>query len=133
MTDPGYVFTLVRISSLFESLSIPVVPIIPVSEPSTFFASIHEYLEVLARAPSHLSSFPISSSALSLLRHVTGNGPSQSLSPHDINVLSDLFPSLSALSSAVRTPEGRQVLADYLGDGTASNIIEFWEREWICG
>lgn len=129
MTDSGYVF----ISSLFESLSIPAVPIIPVSEPSTLFASIREYLEVLARAPSQLSSFPTSSSALSLLGHVTANSPSQSLSQHDINVLSDLFPSLSALSSAVRTPEGRQLLTDYLGEGTASNIVEFWEREWICG
>jgi hypothetical protein len=132
-TDIGTLSAIIDIPSLFETLSTPLMPIIPVPEPSALFPSIYEYVEVLGTALCQLSEYPPSSSALGLLGHVTANGPSQSLSQHDINVLSDLFPSLSALSSAIRMQEGRQLLSEYLGDGIASKIVEFWEREWICG
>jgi hypothetical protein len=125
------IFSLINISSIFESFDAPTSPIISVSEPSAFFPSIKEYGEALGRTPKQLQSLPSSSSALALLEHVAAGGPSQRPSQHDINVLSDLFPSLRALSSAIRTEDGRKLLADYLRDSVGSAVIEFWEQEWI--
>ncbi|KAN0084753.1 P-loop containing nucleoside triphosphate hydrolase protein [Elaphomyces granulatus] len=112
---------------VFESLSAPI-PILPIASSSVFLPSIQEYLNELANPP-HLSASP--SSPLSLLAHITTDAPYQLLSEHDVNMLSDLFPSLSALSRAVRTQEGCKLLRDYLDEETVKKIVNFWEQEWI--
>jgi hypothetical protein len=119
--------------SLFESLGASPIPIIPVPDASAFFPSIKRYCDALVHVSPQLQSLPSSASALDLLRRVAAGGPLQQSSQHEMNFLSDLFSSLRALSSATRTAEGRQLLVDYLGVDVGNTIIEFFEREWVCG
>lgn len=46
-----------------------------------------------------------------------------------MNVLSDLFPSLRALSQAIRTHEGQAVVKEYLGDEVALDVVGFWDGD----
>ncbi|XHG03377.1 hypothetical protein AWENTII_006686 [Aspergillus wentii] len=75
---------------------------------------------------------PTLSDSVSLLSQTTKFGGSRGLSEHDTNVLSDLFPSLGAMSQAVRTQEGRAVLQDYFGDRIMGEIVGFWEDDGVC-
>lgn len=54
---------------------------------------------------------------------------SHSLSEHNMNALSDLFPSLRALSQAIRTHEGQAVVKEYLGDEVALDVVGFWDGD----
>lgn len=47
----------------------------------------------------------------------------------DINFLVELFPSLTAMSRAVRTQDGRQMLRDYFGDALGTEMIRYWEED----
>ncbi|EAW15246.1 uncharacterized protein ACLA_059090 [Aspergillus clavatus NRRL 1] len=101
-------------------------PIIPVTESSCFVACIQEYISGLVNLPSMTRPF---ADTVSLLYHMR-TPSSASLSEQDANVLSDLFPSLNALSQSVRTSEGRFLLGEYLGQ-QASEILEFWEADRV--
>ncbi|QKX55204.1 uncharacterized protein TRUGW13939_02296 [Talaromyces rugulosus] len=114
---------------IFQSQSASGLPIIPAAEPSTVLASVQEHCNALARGPISHPSFP-PPSPLSLLEYVVTSGPSQLPAKHNLNVLSDLFPSLRALSRAATTPDGRQLIVDYLGEDLADSIQAFWEQEW---
>lgn len=47
----------------------------------------------------------------------------------DINFLVELFPSLTAMSQAVRTQDGRQMLRDYFGGALGTEMIRYWEED----
>jgi hypothetical protein len=62
---------------------------------------------------------------------MTVTAPFELISEHDAYIISDLVPSFQALSVAIRTARGRQLLEDYLGSVTAGYLIDFWEKEWV--
>lgn len=101
-----------------------------VTDPAELLTSVREYCHVLQRNLNH--HLPVSSS-LWLLEQIVALGSDQLACQQNLNILSDLFPSLRALSAAVRTVEGCQFIAEYLGDHVASNIAAFWGQEWVCG
>lgn len=68
---------------------------------------------------------------MTLLSHVTSAYPNI-LSDREINILSDLFPSLRSLSQAVRSPEGWKFLVDYLGEVRTREIADFWDHDKVC-
>lgn len=67
-----------------------------------------------------------------LVAHATTTAPMQPLSGHDANILTSHFPSLRLLEEATRTSSGRNSLAELLGSAVASNMVDFWEDEWIA-
>lgn len=73
---------------------------------------------------------PSLADSVKLLSHTTASALSLTLSDHDTNILSDLFPSLRGLSQAVRDPEGQAVIRNYLGDEVALGIAGFWDGDW---
>jgi hypothetical protein len=89
---------------------------------------MQEYINGLAGVP-RLGPSPMS--PISLLPYLTRDAPYHLLSEHNINVLSDLFPTLSALSKACRTDAGRALLRNYVGEETARRIVDFWNREEV--
>jgi hypothetical protein len=120
-----------------ESASITsYISIIPVEGPSMFLSSITEYFQSLSPDITQWlntieESLHSPSQTFFLLRHMTAFAPHELISEHDANIISDLFPSFQALSTAVRTVEGRQLLEDYLGLTTARNVVDFWKSERI--
>lgn len=114
--------------SLLNSLSVSI-PIIPVPDSAAFLPSIQEYINGLADAPQ---LNPTPSLPTSLLAHVTTSAPYHPLSETDTNILSDLFPSLPALSRAVRTREGQALMMDHFDSETARRILGFWEEDRVC-
>ncbi|KAL1993237.1 hypothetical protein VTN49DRAFT_3186 [Thermomyces lanuginosus] len=120
--------SLVALQTLvFESSAASWIPIIPVLEPSALLPAIQEHCRSLRRGARRLESPPTTSS-MALLNLVVSGGRLQPLSQHDVNVVSDLFPTFRDLSSAVRRGEGRRLLADYLGEPGARSIVEFWTK-----
>lgn len=99
------------------------IPIIAIPEASSFPSHIQAYLGNLSSIPT-LKCGP-SPDPLELLKFTTS---SVALTQHDVNILSDLFPSLKGLSQAIRTPEGRSLLDEYLGTAKALSIVGFWAR-----
>ncbi|OKL58383.1 hypothetical protein UA08_06071 [Talaromyces atroroseus] len=120
---------------LFDSPSAAALPIIIVGEPSELLSSIKERCQVLQH---HLDQSPerphlgSSASSLRLLEHIVAHASDSVTCQQNLNILSDLFPSLRALSAAIRTMEGRQLIADYLGSRVARNIVAFWSEERIA-
>lgn len=112
-------------SSLLDSLPIPI-PIIPIQDSAAFLPSMQEYINGLANTPQ-LNPSP--SLPTSLLAHTTTSSSYHLLSETESNILSDLFPSLPALSRAVRTREGRALVMDHFDTETARRILEFWEGD----
>lgn len=55
------------------------------------------------------------------------------LSEHDMNILSDLFPSMRVLSQAVRSQEGQAVIADYLEEEVTRGLVAFWQQDCRYG
>ena len=105
-------------------------PIVPISDASCFPSSIQDYLGSLVdlSLPS-----PTSTDTVSLLSHTTTFISSYSSSEHNTNILSDLFPSLRALSRAVRSHEGQVIVKEYLGDEVALGVVGFWNRDRTYG
>lgn len=84
------------------------------------------------RQSSHISFPPtvlLNGSAHYLLEFIVRQGPSQRDFQHHVSVLSDLFPSLRALSVAIRSKKGQLITADYVGDEVANHIVSFWEED----
>jgi hypothetical protein len=108
-----------------------------VAEPVELLASIKEHCQVLQRSLRQPPELPYlcitSSSSLRLLEHIVSHSSDQLTCQQNLNILSDLFPSLRALSAAIRTVEGRQLIADYLGGHVARNMVAFWGEERISG
>ncbi|OJJ46139.1 hypothetical protein ASPZODRAFT_2063704 [Penicilliopsis zonata CBS 506.65] len=95
-------------------------PVIPIADASSFFSSVHDYYTGrLATVPI---SSPSPSRSISLMAHATCSAP---LNEQDTHILSDLFPSLPALSQATRSREGRAILDDYFGS-IGGSILQFW-------
>ncbi|KAL8742450.1 MAG: hypothetical protein Q9184_008254, partial [Pyrenodesmia sp. 2 TL-2023] len=67
-----------------------------------------------------------------LLRRVTATAPTQLLSEHSANVLSDICPSIRHVAAATESEQGMQALEDYLGEEDARNIESFWAGDWMC-
>lgn len=122
---------------IFESVpSSNYMAIIPIGGASSVLPSIMHYFDslkpdIIQRVIAAEESF-LPNQVFSLLRHMTVSAPHELISEHDANIISDLFPSFQALSAAVRTVEGRQLLEDYLGATSARIVIDFWEKEWVC-
>ncbi|KAL4916627.1 hypothetical protein BDW62DRAFT_185590 [Aspergillus aurantiobrunneus] len=108
---------------MFESLTNPL-PVISIPDAPSFFPSIHDYISNLHRIPI---ASPSLSDSVALLAHATSDH--STLCEQNSNILSDLFPSFTALSEATRTREGRGLLEDYLGEGTAQSVIGFWQED----
>lgn len=53
----------------------------------------------------------------------------KSVSERDINILSEMTPSLAVISREVRTESGRELLRDYFGDTLAKEIIGYWGED----
>jgi hypothetical protein len=105
------------------------IPIIPILSPADLLPSLQAYIKDLEEPPQLNTSPPIPTL---LLSHATTAAPYCPLTAHDTNILSDLFPSLRALDKAVKTKEGKEILADYFEAETARRIIGFWNREMDC-
>jgi hypothetical protein len=113
-------------SSLFEGdISCPALPI---SDISSLFTTIHEYLNGLQMAPKALHPPPVS--VTNLIAQTTASVPAKALSEHNANVVSDIFSSLQEFEEATRTTQGRAKLCDYLGSTTAEEVVDFWADEW---
>lgn len=72
---------------------------------------------------------PSVADSLSLLSCTTASAPALTLSQHDTNILSDLFPSMRALNQAVCSQEGQVVIADYLGEEVTRGLVAFWQQD----
>lgn len=103
-----------------------------VGEPAEILASLDEHCYVLHRSINlpTLSQLP---SPLGLLDRIVDHVSDPLDYQQNLNILSDLFPSVQALSAAVRTTEGRLLIADYLGTHVAGKLISFWNEEAIYG
>ncbi|KAL3458457.1 hypothetical protein BJX64DRAFT_292164 [Aspergillus heterothallicus] len=111
---------------LFESLAVPL-PVITIADASSFLTSIQEYM-------ANLEDIPVTSStlgeSLALLAQATSEYPN-ALCDEVTNILSDLFPSFTALSKATRTVEGQELLEGYFGREKAEKIIQFWQEDLL--
>ncbi len=114
-------------SRLFEPCGMPIV----------LALSVESILPVLER---YMREFDVqqekqlqkTSDLTTLVAHATTTAPMPPLSGHDANILTSHFPSLRLLEEATRTSSGRNSLAELLGSAVASNMVDFWEDEWIA-
>lgn len=110
------------------------------AEPDELLPSLKDQYRAIQRAitqpmDAHLtstSSQARSNSTLYLLEHIVAQGPDQPAHRQNVNILSDLFPSLRALSAASRTVEGHKLISEYLGERVAKYIESFWKEERAC-
>lgn len=127
--------------SLFDSPSLLDIPIIMLAEPNELFESLREHYFTIQQNTDQppdinfisMSSHAPSSSTLYLLEQIVAQGSDQLACQQNVNILSDLFPTLRALSAASRTVEERRLIVEYLGDQLAKHIVSFWNEESICG
>jgi len=113
-------------TSLFEGdISCPVLPI---SDFSSLFTTIQEYLNGLQTAPQVPHWPPI---VTNLIAQATASAPAKPLSEHNANVVSDIFSTFQEFEEATRTKQGQAKLRDYLDSTTAEEIVDFWADEWI--
>ncbi len=107
----------------------PLIPTIPILDADTLLPTLQSYMAALQQTPAprqrHKGSPPF------LFPHATTSAPDRILSKDIGNILSDLFPSVRALEKATRSSEGKAKLRDWVDAGTADEIIDFWEDEWI--
>jgi hypothetical protein len=111
------------------------------AEPNELFKSLREHYftiqQNIDQPPNinfiSMSSHTPSSSTLYLLEQIVAQGSDQLACQQNVNILSDLFPSLRVLSAASRTVQGRRLIVEYLGDQLAKHIVSFWNEESICG
>jgi hypothetical protein len=101
--------------------------VITIPDAPSFLASVKEYM-------ANLEDIPVTSSALgeslALLAQATSEYPN-ALCEQATNILSDLFPSFTALSEATRTTEGQKVIGDYFGGDMAEKIVRFWQEDLL--
>lgn len=116
-------------------------PIIMLAEPDELLPALKEHYYAVQRNISqppdtNLMSTSLqaqSNSTLYLLEQIVVQGSDQLAWQQNVNILSDFFPSLRALSAASRTVEMRQLIAEYLGERLAKHIESFWNEEKIHG
>jgi hypothetical protein len=113
-------------SSLFEGDAS--CPALPISDISSLFTTIKEYLNGLRIAPEISHRPPI---VTNLIAQATASAPAKPLSEHNANVVSDIFSSFQEFEEATRTKQGQAKLRDYLDSTTAEEIVDFWADEWI--
>ncbi|RMJ25586.1 hypothetical protein PHISP_03555 [Aspergillus sp. HF37] len=107
-----------------ESLEIAI-PIIPIPDSGSFLSSIQEYMASLVVLPVLR---PGLSDAVALLARTTRSRYFK-FTEADISALGELFPSLRAMSRAVRTEGWRQMLRAYFGDALGTEMIRYWEED----
>ncbi|PCG90083.1 Hypothetical protein PENO1_100980 [Penicillium occitanis (nom. inval.)] len=126
---------------LFDSPLIIDIPITILSEPDELLKSLKEHYYAVQRninrpPDTTLMSTSLqapSNSTLYLLEQIVAQGSDQLACQQNVNILSDFFPSLRALSAASRTVEMRRLIAEYLGERLAKHIESFWNEEKIHG
>jgi hypothetical protein len=111
-------------SRIAESLE-TAIAIIPIPDSVSFLSSIQEYMASLVVLPVLR---PELSDAVALLAR-TIRSRYFKFTEEDINFLVELFPSLMAMSRAVRTQDGRQMLRDFFGDALGTEMIRYWEED----
>src|SRR5262245_61322999 len=104
------------------------IPVIPILGPANLLPSLEAYIKDLNISPQLHPSLPMPTL---LLSHAAVAAPYCCLTEHNTNVLSDLFPSLCALSIAVKTNNGKDILAEYFDNETVRRIIGFWDKDMI--
>ncbi|KAI9870165.1 MAG: hypothetical protein M1823_008829, partial [Watsoniomyces obsoletus] len=67
-----------------------------------------------------------------LIAHATASAPTRLLSRDQADTLSELFPSARHLEMGTRTAEGQAKIQKYLDPGTARDVLDFWEDEWLA-
>lgn len=111
------------------------------TEPEELLASLKEHYYAIQRNINQppdtnlisMSPQAPSNSTLYLLEQIVAQGSDQLACQQNVNILSDLFPSLRALSAASRTVEMRRLIAEYLGEQLAKHIETFWNEERVYG
>lgn len=109
---------------MVECLPAPI-SVIPILNPSNFLSGIQDYMSSIVDIPVLQPTAPDS---MSLLSRAVRSSYSQ-LSEQDVNLLSELAPSLGVLSRGVRTTHGWELLVDHFGELVASEIAGFWEDD----
>lgn len=89
---------------------------------------MQDYLDGIKPPTRPIPALPM---FIDLIAQATASGPGKPLSEHDVNVVSDIFPSLKDFEKATRTQQGKAKLYDFLDRATAEDIIDFWADEWI--
>lgn len=111
------------------------------AEPDELLPALKEHYYAIQRSinqplDTNLISMPSqapSNSTLYLLEQIVAQGSDQLACEQNVNILSDFFPSLRALSAASRTAEMRRLIAEYLGERLAKHIESFWNEERVYG
>lgn len=107
--------------------------ILPVHSPSDLASTIRTHLAALTSPTPPLA--PLRS--VELIKHCTPVAPSQTLSEHAVNILSDSVPDLAALTRAAIDPEdqGRRTIETrFSGEGMSREqeaLWEFFAEEWV--
>ncbi|KUL82594.1 hypothetical protein ZTR_10242 [Talaromyces verruculosus] len=126
---------------VFDSPSVMDIPIIMLAEPDELLPALKEHYHAVQRNISHSPDTSLmstslqapSNSTLYLLEQIVAQGSDQLAWQQNVDILSDFFPSLRALSAASRTVEMRRLIAEYLGERFAKHIESFWNEEKIHG
>lgn len=106
---------------------------IMLAEPEELLTSLKEHYYAIQRKVNHptdmsftlLSPRASSNSMLHLLEQIVSQGSDAPTCQQNVNILSDLFPSLRTLSAASRTIEVRRLIAEYLGEQLARHLEIF--------
>lgn len=117
------------------------IPIITLAEPDELLPLLKAHYHAILRNinqppgmnPVSLSSQAPSNSPLYLLEKIVVQGSDQLCYQQNVNVLSDFFPSLRALSAASRTAEMSRLVSEYLGEKFAKHVESFWNEERVDG
>lgn len=66
-----------------------------------------------------------------LISHATAAAPNRLLSKQNSAMLSELFGSIKELEKGTRSEDGQQKILNHLEPGSARDVIDFWEDEWL--
>ncbi|KAI1870280.1 hypothetical protein JX265_006450 [Neoarthrinium moseri] len=105
---------------LIGGLEMPIIPVPTVESLPTAIKAFHYQLSTSA------ASRQLVTPARSLLPYCSDTG---SLPEHAVNVISDITAGFKDLVSKATTPDGKQLLKDYLGED-ADRVIRFWKDEY---
>jgi hypothetical protein len=108
---------------LFRMLEMDQCALVLASSASDLETSLRKHIAARAVEPPKKTAVrpPVSTCTVS--------APGKILSERDVATLRGLFSSLKELAAA--TPQGKALLRDMLDQETASDILDFWEDEYL--
>jgi hypothetical protein len=108
---------------LSRTLDIDQCALVPASSIADLETSLRKHIAARAVEP------PNKTDIHPLVSTCTVSAPGKILSERDVSTLRGLFSSLKEL--ALATPQGKALLRDILDEETASDILDFWEDEYL--